>query len=170
MTSLFLTESDGNESLDSYVIQTHSKTYLLMRWNLAGKGDTMLWIHIIDREPSSSLIASCKVCPKQLVSGNPNSFIIVLFDYPLLDSKWAFTVAFTGTLYWGLSAAQNPLKSTIDIGLQFCTSFPVIKSFLAFVRGIDCHAWYSKISYQHFPENKNYSKFLISIQPKVLCS
>ena len=56
MTSLFLTESDGNESLDSYVIQTHSKTYLLMRWNLAGKGDTRLWIHIIDREPSYSFI------------------------------------------------------------------------------------------------------------------
>ena len=44
MNPLFLTESDGNESLDSYVIQTHSKTYLLMWWNLAGKGDTMLWI------------------------------------------------------------------------------------------------------------------------------
>ena len=67
MTSLFLTESDGNESLDSYVIQTHSKTYLLMRWNLNGKGDTMLWIYIIDREPSSSFITARK---RSLGQGN----------------------------------------------------------------------------------------------------
>ena len=63
------------------------------------------------------------------------------------NSRWAFTVAFTGTLYCGFSAAQKSLKpapSTMDMGLQSCahiwTSFPSDEILSCFCQG---HPWLS---------------------------